>query len=266
MQNYLHGCNFQILPSAIPAVFFTVFGNLYGRIIPLVHVLMVHRTAVQYRNVFQVIKRNVQRVTHHRLRPTQIICDFEVALHNAVMAEFPAARLSACYFHFCQALWRHVQTAGLTVPYEADPEMKRLIRRVISVGHLPLALVHLNFENLRDQRETRQLMRRYSGLHQFLQYVYNTFVSPAAPFPPLIWNVFQRDMSQRTNNSVESFHRGLNAAVNVRHPNLWMFLRILKDTEGEAMETAVRAEAGEAPPRRKRKWRILEGAIQQRRA
>ncbi|KAL8614343.1 hypothetical protein ACOMHN_007681 [Nucella lapillus] len=43
----------------------------------------------------------------------------------------------------------------------------------------------------------------------------------------------------------------------VTHP-CWTFLRHLKDHQTVSEETVTRARRGEAPPRRRRKWRLLE--------
>ena len=40
-------------------------------------------------------------------------------------------------------------------------------------------------------------------------------------FLPIMWNAFNRNMTNRTNNYVESFHRTWNAAVDMYEP-LWL--------------------------------------------
>ncbi|KAL8620174.1 hypothetical protein ACOMHN_015758 [Nucella lapillus] len=40
------------------------------------------------------------------------------------------------------------------------------------------------------------------------RYIRNTYVGQAATFPPDVWNVFNRDMSQHTNNNVEGVQAG----------------------------------------------------------
>ncbi|KAL8568189.1 hypothetical protein ACOMHN_027712 [Nucella lapillus] len=77
-------------------------------------------------------------------------------------------------------------------------------------------------------------------------------------FPPPVWNVFQRNMDQRTNNNVESYHRTLNDAIRTRHPNFWSFIRQLKDHQTLIEEAIFRDERKDAPPPRRRKWRELE--------
>jgi hypothetical protein len=49
--------------------------------------------------------------------------------------------------------------------------------------------------------------------------------------------------------------------VSVRHPNLWFFLRNLIDEETNCRNTLKAQERGEAPPKRLRRYRILEKKI-----
>ncbi|KAL8623468.1 hypothetical protein ACOMHN_061981 [Nucella lapillus] len=128
----------------------------------------------------------------------------------------------------------------------------------MALGYLPVALVQLNFNALVNRRRTRRLVAIHPDLDDFLNYVRNTYNRAGCPFPPVVWNVFDRPMDQRTNSHVESFHRVFNDAVQIRHPPLWSFLRHLKDHQTVTEETVTRARRGEAPPRRRRKWRLLE--------
>lgn len=49
--------------------------------------------------------------------------------------------------------------------------------------------------------------------------------------------------------------------VGVRHPNLWIFLRKLKDEEKQTRRLLACVERGDAPPKRKRSSRILSRRI-----
>ena len=48
------------------------------------------------------------------------------------------------------------------------------------------------------------VINRYPEFRDFLHYVRNTYVLPTAIFRPAVWNVYQRNMDNRTNNKVES--------------------------------------------------------------
>jgi hypothetical protein len=57
----------------------------------------------------------------------------------------------------------------------------------MAIGYLPLLLVRQNFNILRNANNTRRLVGYFDG-----------------NFPPTMWNVFERNMDNRSNNFVES--------------------------------------------------------------
>ncbi|KAL8572221.1 hypothetical protein ACOMHN_049397 [Nucella lapillus] len=127
--------------------------------------------------------------------------------------------------------------------------------------NLPLQLLRMNFTQLFNARRTTRLMNRFPALQDFLQYVRNMYVRQGSFFPPAIWNVYQRDMTQRTNNKVEAYHRAFCETVQVRHPSLWTYIWHLKDQQARAEEQMTAAANGEAPLSRRHKWRQLEQRI-----
>ena len=186
-----------------PPPYLTIMGDFHGFVIPLVHVLMDTKTVAHYRHVFQETQARVRALTHHRWRPGMVITDFEIALQTAVRGEFPATAVCACYFHFTQSLWRKIQDLGLAVAYRQNRHMKEILTKVMALGYLPQALMRVNFTNLENARRTRHLAVQNPSVDDFFRYIRNTYVGQAATFPADVWNVFNRDMSQRTNNNVE---------------------------------------------------------------
>lgn len=57
------------------------------------------------------------------------------------------------------------------------------------------------------------------------------------------------------------FHNRWNKAVGIRHPNLWIFLRKVKDEEKNGRLVLRSMERGDAPPKRKRQYRLLQKRI-----
>lgn len=196
---YMDG-TFRTAPRPYQQVF-TILGEYHGRVLPLVVATMTNREVGDYRQVLQVLKQEVRRVTHHRWNPRNIVCDFEQALITAVETDLPASTIEGCYFHFNQSLWRHVCEFGLTRPYRIDERLKRLIRKVMAIGFLPVAIVRNNFLLLWNSNLTRRLVQRYPELMEFLEYVFNTYINGRFPIP--LWNVYERNMDCRTNNNAE---------------------------------------------------------------
>ena len=238
---------------------FSVFGDYNGRVVPLITALMTNRTVGDYRQVFQKIKRSVRRITGQQWEPESSVVDFEQALITALETETPHTRLEGCYFHFNQSLWRRIQEAGLAHGYRNDERLQRQLRKVMALGFLPTALVRNNFWLLRTARQTQRLIRRYPALMDFLAYVQNTYIQGNFGIP--FWNVYDRNMDCRTNNKAEVFHRAWNNRVGVRHPNLWIYIRHLKDLQSLTESDITAMDRGGRPTRRSRRWQRLENRL-----
>ena len=201
---YMDG-TFKVCSSPYNQVL-VIMGDFHGFMIPFVHVLMENKTVGAYRQVLQRIKRLVRRLAHQAWAPHRVITDFEVGLQTAVQNELPATTISGCYFHFTQALWRKIQDLGLSGPYRQKQRLKGVFRKVMAFGYLPQLVMRMNFKNLTNERRTRRLINQYPALMDFFAYVRHTYVGQhghEATFPPDVWNVFQRNMNQRTNNHLE---------------------------------------------------------------
>jgi hypothetical protein len=139
---------------------FTILGEYYGQVLPLSIVLMTNRAIGHYRQVLQVLQRKIRGATGSEWEPEAIVWDFEQALITAIQTELPNTRIEGCYFHFNQSLWRHVKELGLTRAYRNHERVKKLIRKVMSIGFLPTAIVRNNFALLRTENRTLRF-RRY---------------------------------------------------------------------------------------------------------
>ena len=127
----------------------------------------------QYRQTLQVVKQNVWRTSRYWWRPHLVISDYEQSLIAAVETELPNARISGCYFHFGQNLWRRVQSLGLARDYRQNRRLKKTIRKVIAIGYLPMALVRQNVLLWRTSRRTQRLQRQFPRASSLLQLLWS---------------------------------------------------------------------------------------------
>lgn len=183
--------------------FITVHGEIGGFVVPVAFVLSTGKLAFQYRKIFQVLKREVTILTNNDLKPDHIITDFESGLMTAIAFEFPRSKLSGCYFHFNQSLWRGVQSFGLSTVYKQDRKLRKMVRRVMSIGFLPTLLVRQNFNLLRASRRTQVTIARHPRAGDWMDFIERNYVQRNSLFPPSVWNVYDRSCSTRTNNHAE---------------------------------------------------------------
>ena len=181
--------------------FFTIHGKYRERVLPFALVLLTGKTISHYRQVLQVLKREIRIKSGHRWRPKRVVCDFEQSIISAVETELPRSRITCCYFHFCQSMWRRLQELGLSGTYQRHERFRKCIRMFLSMGYLPLAIVRQNFREFSISEGTQRLIQRYPKLHDFIQYMERNYFD--GNFRPVMWNVYERNADTRTNNHVE---------------------------------------------------------------
>ncbi|XP_063970572.1 uncharacterized protein LOC129273512 [Lytechinus pictus] len=214
----------------------------------------------QYRYILQEIKRGVLDATEAPFTPHMVITDFEVGLMNAIRSELPNALRRGCYFHFCQSLWRKVAELGLKVAFNVHPLLQKVLGNILSLGHLPVAHIAMNFQTYTNSRHVQEMVQQYPALRTFFAYVEQTYVNGPV-FSVHFWNEYNRTMETRTNNYCKTFHNRWNKCLAVPHPNIWRVIRRIKDEGSRTLNLLQRVERGDRLPRRRRKWRELARRI-----
>ncbi|KAF0754304.1 MULE domain-containing protein [Aphis craccivora] len=85
---------------------FTIYGLKNDVYLPLVFFLLPDKCN----------KCAFQHLTRHSMSigltcsPTDVVIDFEQAIHNAVAEVFPNAKIRGCRFHLLQSWWRKIQS------------------------------------------------------------------------------------------------------------------------------------------------------------
>lgn len=78
--------------------------------------------------------------------------DFERPLRAAVAAVYPNCRLTACYFHFTQAVRRKARTIpGFFKLVCADSARERAYMKTLSLPLLPASLINDEFRKLKGE-------------------------------------------------------------------------------------------------------------------
>ena len=125
--------------------------------------------------------------------PKVILADFEIAAMNAFRACYPNANVTGCYFHLCQAVLRKVQDVGLRPIYDADEDVRGMIRCLPALAHVPVNDVMEGFNDIAAQMPQQQ------GSDEVLSYFEHTFIRGRrlpgrgdnyrpALFPPAVCN------------------------------------------------------------------------------
>jgi len=138
--------------------------------------------------------------------PTEVFIDFEQAIHSAVAEVFPNAKIRGC-LHLGQSWWRKIQSLGLTKMYNTHTDESYFFKFFFG-------LPFLDSDNVIDcftDGFLAILPTKDDRVVQFIDYVFENYISPDAMFPPNIWTQFSASCN-RTTNGCESFHSHLNSS------------------------------------------------------
>lgn len=182
-------------------LFFVYIGRYDGWHIPLLYVLMTDKLQETYDEIFTVLKE-----IQPRLNPTDVVVDFEMAAINAIHANFSQEiEVHGCFFHFCQNIYRHVQSVGLQSVYGLDPDFAQNIKLLTALAFVPTDSVVDAYDQLvtydfYDENSDLQYKDQIQALLSYFQttYIYrinrNGNRNPPL-FPPKLWNVYEQTLT-----------------------------------------------------------------------
>ncbi|XP_030833106.1 uncharacterized protein LOC115920726 [Strongylocentrotus purpuratus] len=239
--------------KVVPTIFFqlwTIHATYEGHVVPLVYCLMLNKDQASYARVLAALQEG------RAFYPTRIMIDYEFAAKNAFSQAFPNAHVQGCLFHLCQRIHERIKQEGLQVLYNEDEEIRTQARMIGAIAFVPVEDTVEAFEALAGIARAE--------LQPVLNYFEDTYVGrpqraaghgrQAARFPPIMWNMFNATLQGefRTNNHVEGWHRRFQIGVGADHPSFWQFLTCLKREHAMNEVTIGQAQAGMAPPARRR--------------
>ena len=189
------------------------------------------------------------------LDPTTVLCDFEIAIIQAVSLNFPNSRHQGCYYHFMQAIWRKVQALGLASDYSnpQDMTLKNFVQKMCAIAFCPPAFVRSAWISV--QEEAPELPR----IDELVEYFSATWVRSS--FQIRQWNYFKIE-GPRTNNHVEGWHSRLKNIVGKAHPNVYELVEVIQKEESVTTMKVQQLVAGASQPPRRRKIKDRERKIQ----
>lgn len=203
--------------------FFTIHGYANGHYIPILFCLLPDKTATTYRQLFRLIisactKKNIE------LNITEIVVDFEKAIHLAVTDVWSNVRIIGCRFHLAQSWYRKIQSYGLITEYKVDSsEIGCWLKQFFSLMYLRPEEVGecFAFDLIPNMPQDDRLVK-------YADYLVDTYISDESLFPPSIWAEHSATLT-RTTNACESFHKHFNESLYKDHPNLFVFIEKLKE-------------------------------------
>lgn len=102
-RHYLIDGTFKIVPYGCFKQLLVIHLGKFDTVHPFIYVLMSNKTQIAYSHVFKYIHNNI-----FKLDCASFTTDYELAMKNAIRSLFPKTRLVSCWFHFVQAVRKHM--------------------------------------------------------------------------------------------------------------------------------------------------------------
>ncbi len=184
---------------------------------PLIYALLPDKQGVTYLRFFKLLLEGFDL----EQLPKKFMHDFEKGVLNAILHDdcIPLAIILGCYFHFCQNLWKHMQKKDLAKAYVTNPEIRKHFKYLKALCFVPCGDVIEAF-NLIRSCSPKSFLPMYTHIEKFYigkPKLNSPGVRAIPVYPIAMWNCYQRvlDDDERTNNSVESWHKAFEAYFHI---------------------------------------------------
>ena len=134
-------------------------------------------------------------------------------------------------------------------------EVAEFIQLTMALSFLPINHVVNRFQACVDRLSNVH----YMLLTHFIDYFRSTWLDGI--FSLKMWNHFLCDNNHRTNNRIESWHATLKHKIPSK-PNIFILIKNLQSEEALANISWDKAEIGEEPPARRRKYVLFEKSLE----
>ncbi|XP_060082120.1 uncharacterized protein LOC132561410 [Ylistrum balloti] len=171
---------------------------------------------------------------------------------NAAKSIFQGITVKGCFFHFTQCIWRKTQQLGLQTYYRDNEDIHRLVRRAAVLPLIPPQRIEDYWFNAMDDLEDVDLQ---VDTTPFTDYVTTQWIEGDRH----VWNHFDND-GPRTTNNLEGWHSKLKKRIPHAHPNIYLFIRVLKDIQAANDINRIQRAAGGLPVPKRRRYRNLDDA------
>lgn len=204
-----------------------------------------------------------------------IMLDFEKAALSAAETIFVNADISRCFFHFCQCLYRHIQSNGLQKLYQDDATFAMYMRCLAALAFVPVTDVVRRFNELKEMNFFKEKLMGTSkidvGVQKLLLYMQTNWIGEQLRrtyrpglFALDLQNVYALTLEYfpRTNNAVEGWHNAIESMFGT-HPNVFKFIEgnKLEQNATEVLMSQMFGGVDVTPPSVKRNEKIQQKIV-----
>jgi hypothetical protein len=146
-----------------------------------------------------------------------------VAIWKAAKEQFENIQMLGCFFHQQQAIYRKAQELGLQHYYRQVPNVRKYMRRLMSLAYLPAE--HITPVFARTAADATSV--ECEPLDELFDYYERSWLQSTI-WPVNSWCIYRRHI--RTNNDVEGWHNRFNRKLGRdNHPNMYFVINKLHE-------------------------------------
>ncbi|VDH96256.1 Hypothetical predicted protein [Mytilus galloprovincialis] len=241
---------------ASPVLFkqlYTIHALIEEEMYPSIFAFLPDKCQTTYQRLFTILKASGAD-NNTPINPNRIFMDFESAARNAAETAFPTANIKGCLFHFCQRIWKKVQTLGMTdmtEEYKNDPLLHQHVQRASALLLVPPRQVEDVWFYALNNYQTED-----AHVTSINDYVTEQWVERE----PERRNHFST-VGPTTTNHLEGWHHKLNNQLNKAHPNLFLIRQKLRNTQAATEIRLIQYAAGGKHKTRKLKYRNVDNKL-----
>ena len=228
---------FWIVPSLFYQLF-TIFIMNGRHFSPAIFFLMTGKSQSLYQACFLKISELIPEFS-----PNFAISDFETASRSAFRNVWATAHISGCFFHFANAVFRHLKNNGLGNMFKNNQQFHKWAKALMAVPLLREEDIRPTVELLLNQGfevspEENSLIQRFRVYFR-RQWLIRVSAAELSVF----------NESVKTNNGSESNHAHFKRLIKSHKPNIWSFHKslnkIIQDSKinQERIQNGVQVEA-----------------------
>ena len=147
----------------------------------------------------------IKALCSKKLKPQNVLMDFELSAHNGILCTFPNARIKCCRFHLGQAWYRQIGKLGLKIEYDNnESEISNWLKYFFGL------VFFLNSTEISNAfYELFSIAPDNYKISAFSDYVLANFIENESRYPPRLWAEPPLNELRTTTYSPESYHRHL---------------------------------------------------------
>ncbi|CAF1477028.1 unnamed protein product [Adineta ricciae] len=232
-----------------PSIFYQIYSiHAYdeGLSSPCVFALLADKLETTYQAFF-IMLFNTMNKFRSQIQLETVTIDFELAVKNTFAKNFPTVQVKGCLFHYGQALFRKFTNLELRTAFQNDDRLRVWFRSFAAIALLP----ENEFDDAVQALSSNTPDTYENEIHSFLQYHESTY-GKNSNFPPSMYNHY-RNLNPRTINHLEGQHNRWKKRSLKPHDDIYRCIDMIKNEQVVANDQRERCDAGEAPPKRKKK-------------